>query len=235
MLDEISKIIGKELVATDKVFSETKVIPQYICRDKYGAEYIVAISVSKSMHHLLANSINGFRILEPVYGEYYKFNKPVYSGYLDKYDINFVVYNYFRNTKHPAPTDIMPLQIAQKAYFSKSKKVRITKETIDYIANKAIENVFTPSQHTKLRSTIYFENYKKTLAKYEEINLMNIQADYNRPNIMIWNKEYYLIDFESYAEFQPASYDWYHLLRMTDALNPMNNSAIGGGGGYTLL
>jgi hypothetical protein len=226
MLDEISKIIGINLVVADKMFSETKLIPQYICRDNDRKEYIVAISVGKHMHHFLKNSINGFEILKPVYGDYYKFNKLLYSGYVEKYDINFVVYKYFRSIKHPGIMDAKPLQIAQKAYLSKSKKVKITKEIIDYISNRAIEHSFSSSQHALIQSTTFFENYKKTLSRHDEINLMNVHTDYSRYNVIIRNKEYYLIDFETYAEFQPASYDWYHLLRTHGALNSRNSARI---------
>jgi hypothetical protein len=226
MFDEISKTIGIDLVVTDKIFSETKLMPQYICRDEYGKEYIVVISVGKSMQHFLTNSINGFRILEPTYGTYYKFNKFLYSGYVEKHDINFVVYKYFQRTKHPGIMDVRPLQIAKKAYFDKSKKVKITKETVDYIANRAIEHIYAPNQYAFVQSTIYFEHYKKALANYDEIKVMNIHTDYNRFNIMIYGKEYYLIDFETYAESQVASYDWYHLLRMQYALNSRSSVGI---------
>jgi hypothetical protein len=45
---------------------------------------------------------------------------------------------------------------------------------------------------------------------------MTIHTDYSFPNILRANDKYYLVDFETYALLQPASYDWYSLLMFTN-------------------
>lgn len=186
-------------------------IKHYIVRCKHR-KYILALGTNWLQKKKLRNAVRYEKEISIAYKDFFRFNNCLKKG--DFYFLNYAIYNYFDDVKpFASEQDFEYVLNAAKNVYEKSDYFKITTKNVDNFILRNIKIIVPYMEISKIVKSKEFQDLKAKLLKIGKIKCAPQHGDYNLPNMLKYENNFYLVDLERTMPNMIASYDWYHLLK----------------------
>lgn len=194
----------------------------YLCKDlKTNKEYLLAVAYTDAQICRLKKVDDNSKLFIKEWSDYFLFNTPLASGYLEKDKIYFVLFEYFNYSKRlESSSDFLKNTFTrimnEKAYIQK-----VDSHMIDKLLDKFIEQRCPQDNLTMdlLKSSQEYVDLKQAFESYNEIRLVNSKCNAQPANILVKDNKKYLIGLEYGGIDLPVGFDLYCIKKYTHDKN----------------
>ncbi len=186
-------------------------IKHYIIRCKHR-KYILALGTNWLQKKKVRNAVRYEKEIASAYKDFFKFNNCIKKGRF--LFLNYAIYNYFDNvTPFSSDQDFEYALNAAKTVYEKADYYKITTKNVDNFILRNIKIIVPYMETSKIVKSKEFQELKAKLLKISKIKCAPQHGDYNLPNMLKYENNFYLVDLERTMPNMFAGYDWYHLLK----------------------
>ncbi len=194
----------------------------YLCKDlKTNKEYLLAVAYTDAQICRLKKVDDNSKLFIKEWSDYFLFNPPLASGYLEKDKIYFVLFEYFNYSKRLESSSDFLKNTFTRIMNEKSYIQKVDSQMIDKLLDKFIEQRCPQDNLTMdlLKSSQEYVDLKQAFESYNEIRLVNSKCNAQPANILVKDNKKYLIGLEYGGIDLPVGFDLYCIKKYTHDKN----------------
>lgn len=194
----------------------------YLCKDlKTNNEYLLAVAYTDAQICRLKKVDDNSKLFIKEWSDYFLFNPPLASGYLEKDKIYFVLFEYFNYSKRLESSSDFLKNTFTRIMNEKSYIQKVDSQMIDKLLDKFIEQRCPQDNLTMdlLKSSQEYVDLKQAFESYNEIRLVNSKCNAQPANILVKDNKKYLIGLEYGGIDLPVGFDLYCIKKYTHDKN----------------
>lgn len=194
----------------------------YLCKDlKTNKEYLLAVAYTDAQICRLKKVDDNSKLFIKEWRDYFLFNPPLASGYLEKDKIYFVLFEYFNYSKRLESSSNFLKNTFTRIMNEKSYIQKVDSQMIDKLLDKFIEQRCPQDNLTMdlLKSSQEYVDLKQAFESYNEIRLVNSKCNAQPANILVKDNKKYLIGLEYGGIDLPVGFDLYCIKKYTHDKN----------------
>lgn len=218
MLENILEQIKTNFILEKKLEKKAtaRSLEKYILKDVNNCLYLLEIAQNSVEKFYLQRSIELQKKFANIQNNF-QLNLP--ESYVIGSKYSYAIYKYFDNVKHIDNLNyINQLDNIQQNI---ALTVQVNEEIVEKIMMNFLDSWPIHYHDFIKRQTEYLE-YREEITKYSSLRIGFEHGDFTKNNILSFENQSYLVDFEFSREFQPIGFDYYDYLCSVKKINKCN-------------